>query len=203
MFSSRLATRCSPSKRFRIQTRKTRTLSNRLAFKTLAATAAVVMSAAVACAQETTQEPALSAQQKPTAKPHKVWTEDDIAALRPSVDDEPGQKKAQVSAEVSATAGTPTSFAPQPSSQVKQASALVEAERAIEDLLEDINDQRDTLARLNKELGEVPEDQRVERTREIERRSSVLQECEKDLKALQDKRDEFARKTALANSVGT
>jgi chromosome segregation ATPase len=75
-------------------------------------------------------------------------------------------------------------------------NSFEEVERAINDCLEDVGDQKDTLARLSKELHEIPEDQRAERMKEIERRTAVLQESQKELKALQDRRDDLASRAA-------
>ena len=162
----------------------------------------MLSAAAVARAQDTAPEPAPFVQQKPALKVHKVWTEDDIAALRVPVEEDTARKEVQTAAADLPKPGTATNLDLQPLARVKQPSTLEELEPAIEDLLEDINDQLDTLDRLNKELREVPADQKVERTKEIERRSAVLQESQRDLKALQDRRDALARKAALANSAG-
>jgi chromosome segregation ATPase len=177
-------------------------LRNSIAFKTLAATAAVLVAAAVAVAQDTTQKAAQSARQKPAVNSHKVWTEDDIAALRSPADDYLMQKEAQAAAAALANQRAATNLALQPSLAPKQPSTLEETERAIKDSLEDIQDQKNTLARLNKELDETPEDQRAERAKEIERRTAVLQASQEELKGFQDRRNDLASKAAVASSGG-
>jgi hypothetical protein len=173
-------------------------LRNSLVLWAVAATTGLLMtSAVVRCQDPTTPEPASTATPKPAPKPHKVWTDDDVATLRSPADDYLAQKEAQAQAEDSAKLHRAADPGDKSSPQAKLPNSLEEVERAIKDSLEDIRDQKDTLARLSKELHEIPEEQRVERTKQIERRTAVLQESEKELKSLQAKRDDLVVKAMI------
>jgi hypothetical protein len=159
----------------------------------MAATAAFLMTAALAGAQDS--PPAPPPPQKPALASHKVWTNDDIVSLRSPAANYLAQKEAEAAAEALAKLRTST-VPSQPSQEIKQPISLKDAERAITDLLEDIQDQQATLDRLSKERDESPEDQKRAKMREIERRTAVLQESQKELKALQDTRDDLASRAA-------
>jgi predicted component of viral defense system (DUF524 family) len=163
----------------------------------VAATTALLMTAAVVRSQDpATPEPAPTAPPKSAPKPQKIWTEDDVATLRAPADDYLAQKAAQAQGDASAKLHGEASPVGHSSPQTKLPNSLEEVERVIGDSLEDIRDQKNTLARLSKELHEIPEDQRAERIKEIERRTAVLEESQKELKALQDRRDDLASRAA-------
>jgi hypothetical protein len=177
-------------------------LRNSLVLRVVATTIALLMTAAVVRSQDPTAPqpaptaPAPTAPTKPAPKPHKIWTDDDVATLRPPADDDVAQKAAQAQGDGSAKLHGEASPIGHSSPQTKLPNSLEEVERAINDSLEDVRDQKDTLARLSKELHEIPEDQRAERMKEIERRTAVLQESQKELKALQDRRDDLVSRAA-------
>jgi hypothetical protein len=175
---------------------------NGLKVNILAAAAATLFAPAVALAQDTTQKSAQPAAYKTASKPHKVWTEDDIESLRSPGDVYRLQKEAQAAAQASNHEAAPNKLAPQTTVAIKQPATLEETERAIKDSQDDIQDQKDTLARLSQELRESPADQKAVREKEIERRTAVLQESQNQLKAFQVSRDDLARKTAVARSMG-
>jgi hypothetical protein len=110
-------------------------------------------------------------QRKPTPTPRKVWTEDNIVGLRQPVDIYLVQKQAQAAAEALAKVRKVAAEPYASSVKIKEPRTLEEVARAITDSLEDIDDQKATLARLNKELDESPEDQKAEKTK----KSSVAQ----------------------------
>jgi hypothetical protein len=169
----------------------------------VAATTASLMTAGVVRSQNPTPPqpaptaPAPTAPTKLAPKPQKIWTDDDIATLRAPADDDVAQKASQAEDDPATKRHGEASSVGPSSSQTKTPNSLEEVERAIRDSLEDIRDQKDTLARLSKELGESPEDQRAERTKEIARRTGVLQESQGELKALQAKRDELVVKAII------
>jgi hypothetical protein len=177
-------------------------LRNSLVLRIVAATIALLMTAAVVRSQNPTAPqpappaPAPTAPTKPAPKPHKIWTDDDVATLHPPADDDVAQKAAQAQGDGSAKLHGEASPIGHSSTPTKLPNSFEEVERAINDCLEDVGDQKDTLARLSKELHEIPEDQRAERTKEIERRTAVLQESQKELKALQGRRDDLASRAA-------
>jgi hypothetical protein len=184
-------------------------MRNLLTLKTLAGAAVILMTAALARAQNSRSSPPpppapeQPAPEKPALEPHKVWTNDDVVALRSPADEYLLQKEAQAAAEALAKQRAAATLVPQPSHETKQQpSSVEEAEQVIAHSLEDIQDQQATLERLSKDLDESPEDQKSARKKEIERRTAVLQESRKELKALQDRRDDLATDAGLANSTG-
>jgi hypothetical protein len=180
-------------------------MRNTLTLKTLAWT--ILATAALGRTQDpppsappTAEKPASG---KPALEPHKIWTNDDIVSLRSPADEYLMQKEAQATAEALAKLHHAAISTPEPSQETKpQPNSVEEAERAITNSLADIQDQQATLDRLSKELDESPEDQKSPKKKEIERRSAVLQESQKELKALQDRREDLATHGALANSAG-
>jgi hypothetical protein len=176
-------------------------LSDSLSLKTLIAFAVLLMTVGLAHGQNPVPAPAAPEPQKPASTTRKVWTEDEIVSLRSPADNYIAEKEAREAAEALAKGRTVAAEVCPSSVKLKGPKTLEEAERAILDSLGDIDDQKATLAKLNKELDESPEDQKAAKSKEIERRTVVLEESQKELKALQDKRDNLASKAAPVSSA--
>lgn len=76
-----------------------------------------------------------------------------------------------------------------------------ETQRAIDDTLQDINDQKDALDRLNKELASAPDVQKAGIQREIDRHTTGVQTSQQELKVLQDHFKQMINKPPGANSA--
>jgi hypothetical protein len=175
-------------------------LKNSLVLGVVAATTASLMTAGVVRSQAPTARqpaPTAPARTKSAPKPRKVWTDDDVATLRAPIDEHVAQKAAQAQDDPATKQHGEASAVGESSRQTKPPNSLEEVERAISNSLEDIRDQKDTLARLSKELGQSPDEQRAGRSKEIERRTAVLQESQKELKVLQTERDELVVKAMI------
>jgi hypothetical protein len=172
-------------------------LRNSPILKALATVATVLLAAAAAVAQNPTPDTTHKPQQ-PAAqvdlRPH-VWTNDDIVLLRSPADIYQLEKEAQEAAEALAQERAKAELASKPPVDPKQPATLEETDRAIKESQEDIQDQKDTLARLRKELDESPENEKVEKAKEIDRRTAVLEASETELKTFQDRRTELAKAT--------
>ena len=170
-----------------------------IVIKALETTATILIAATVAVAQSPTPQTNRQLEQLAAAQDalkHHVWTNDDIVSLRSPADVYQIQKEAREAAEFLAQQRAKEELASKPPLDSKHPATLEETERAIKDSLEDIQDQKETLARLGKELDDSPEQEKAEKTKEIDRRTAVLQASENELKAFQDRRDELAKAAA-------
>jgi chromosome segregation ATPase len=167
-----------------------------LVIKALVPASTLFLAATLAVAQnsnqDSTQKPDQSVAEQDSLK-HYVWTNDNIVSLRTPADLYQLEKEAREAAEALAQQRAIAERTSQPPLGVKLPATLEETEQAIKDSQDDIQDQKETIARLRKELDESPEEQRAEKTKEIDRRTAVLEASEKELKAFEDRRNELVK----------
>ena len=176
-------------------------MSSRFRLRTLITIAGLLMTASVGRSQNMVGLPAAAEPQKSASTSRKIWTEDDLLSLRTPADNYLAQKEAEAAAAALAKLRAAADPAHPSSLKIRQANSVEEAERAIKDTLEDIQDQKATLARLNKEVDESPKEERAEKIKDIERRAGILEESQAELKALQARRDDLAGKVTSGNSA--
>jgi chromosome segregation ATPase len=83
---------------------------------------------------------------------------------------------------------------------LKMPATVAETRQAIDATLQDINDQKDAIDRLNKELDSAPEVQKAGIQREIDRHTTGVQNSQQEMKALQDHLKQLNRKSPNENS---
>lgn len=121
---------------------------------------------------------------------HKVWSNDNIAALRTPEDKyleaEEASPAAQPTVPAAPTApSSPAKPAAQPST-VKLPETIEKTEQAIRENSQDIRDAQDRLRQLESELTVTPEPQKTQKQAEIKRNEKLIEDAEADLKILQD-----------------
>src|SRR2546426_4186764 len=175
-------------------------MKRRILLQTVSALAATLGAAVVAHGQGA-PPPAAAQQkdQKPAAKPHKVWTNDDFASL-PSQADTDSKAKGTLS-----TVGAPASQDAQPKAaqapppnapapNIIVPKSLEEADKMVQESTVFTNDEAIALARKEKELEEAPEDKKADLQKEVEMHKRYLEDSRRELKAYQDKKKEMEKK---------
>ncbi|HVS89940.1 MAG TPA: hypothetical protein VHF01_17185 [Candidatus Acidoferrum sp.] len=146
--------------------------------------------------------PAAAAQdpQPPPAKVKKVWTNDELESSRTPMDQYLADKEAREAASAAQAAADAI-----PSQQlplgIKMPVTVEETRQAVDDSLQDINDQKDAIDRLNKELESAPDEQKAGIQREIDRHTTGVQTSQQEMKALQDHLKQLNSKSPSENSA--
>jgi chromosome segregation ATPase len=153
-----------------------------------------------AAAQEPQQQPPIVTLdlQLPLTKTKKVWTNDDVESARSPMDQYLVDKEAREAADA-AQAAADAIASEKALAVLKTPATVEETRRAIEDTQQDINDQKDALDRLNKELESAPDVQKAGIQREIDRHTTGVQTSQQDLKVLQDHLRQLNRKSSSEN----
>ena len=134
----------------------------------------------------------LSEQQTPPSRPHriKIWTNDDLIALRTPEDIYILAKEAKAAAAEEAKA-LMACFA------WNQTEATIEeTQKALEDTLQSIRDSEDAVAQVRKQLEDSPENLRARNQKELERRTTELQASREQLSVLQQRLRELTKEPA-------
>jgi hypothetical protein len=69
---------------------------------------------------------------------------------------------------------------------IKMPATVEKTRRAIDETLQDINDEKEAIDRLNKELESAPEEQKTGIQRELDRHTTGVQTSQQEKKALED-----------------
>ncbi len=169
-------------------------MKRRIVLQTVSALAAMLGAAAIAQGQGAPPPaPAQQKDQKPAPKPHKVWTNDDLASSLPpakgalSTVGAPADQDAQPKA-----AQAPPPNAPAPN--IVAPKSLEEADKMVQQSTVFSNDEAMALAQKEKELQEAPEDKKAELQKEVEMHKRYLEDSRREVKAYQDKRKELEKK---------
>ena len=175
-------------------------MKRQIFLRTLAAFTATFGAAVVAQAQAAPPPaPAPQKDEKPAPKPHKVWTNDDLASSLPPADASlrskgalstvgaPADQDAQPKA---AQAAPPNTLAP----NIVVPKSLEEADKMVQQSTVFSNDEAMALAQKEKELQEAPEDKKAELQKEVEMHKRYLEDSRREVKAYQDKRKELEKK---------
>lgn len=135
--------------------------------------------------QPATQQ--LAQPDRPTAKQHKVWTNDDVILLRTPADNYRVEKEAKETAKAEAAAKLaiqPKEFNDAPL-QIGLPSSVEETQLMIKNKEREISDAQATLASLNAELISVPEEQKKTKEKEFNIVSGELDRARRELEVLQ------------------
>jgi hypothetical protein len=142
-------------------------------------------------------QPELKAQAtpQPEGKQKKVWTNDDIIALRTPADIYLFEKEAKEAAEAEAAAKREAD-----ARQIKEGgltlelpSTAEETQRLINTRQDQIKDFQDAIDRLKKDLPDALPDKKPETEKQIELLNGYLQKAQLELKALQDHLQDLAK----------
>lgn len=121
---------------------------------------------------------------------HKVWSNDNIAALRTPEDKYLEAEQASPASQPAAPAASPARSSPaKPSAQpstIKLPETIEKTEQAIRENTQDIHDAEDRLRQLESELTATPEPQKTQKQAEIKRNEKLIEDAEADVKILQD-----------------
>ena len=142
--------------------------------------------------------------QKPAAKPHKVWTEDNLSTVRTQADNYIEAKDRQSTTAVNATASVQTAAEKQPAgnSQKPNTAPLAHAKSAqdadfkIEWEKKDIQGQEEYLARMQGELEQASPEQKEHIQKLIEQHKQILADTQKELQGLQEQKKDFQKNPA-------
>jgi flagellum-specific peptidoglycan hydrolase FlgJ len=134
---------------------------------------------------------------KPTSKPHKVWTEDDLGSVHPAAV-EPENQTAQAGATEQGSAANQTSTSKQPQKGVPPPTltnpkSVADADKMIAWEGRDIQAQEEFIARLRTQIDEAPADQKERLAKLLQERTQILANTHNELKNLQNKRKELEK----------
>jgi hypothetical protein len=126
--------------------------------------------------------------EKPTSKPKRVWTNEDVVALRTPADTYQAEKEAQAAAEAEAVAkeAARANLIKDASLTIKLPATAEETQRMIKTKQGEIGDGQAGIERMNSELPSTPEDQRATVQKEIDRVTADLQKDRLELEVLQN-----------------
>jgi len=148
---------------------------------------------ATATASSLQQQPP-EQQQTPQPRSHsiKIWTNDDLIALRTPEDIYILAKEAQAAADE--TKAIMACFA------WNQTEATIEeTQKAIQDTLQSIRDSEDAVAQVRKQLDDAPESLKARNQKELERRTTELQTSREQLSILQQHLRELTKQPPAEN----
>lgn len=123
--------------------------------------------------------------QPPAVDIKKVWTNDDLESSRSPMDQYLVDKEASEAAAAEQAAADAIA-SQQALARIKTPATAEETQHAIGDTLQDINDEKDAIDRLNKEFEAAPDEQKPGIQREIDRHTSGVQTSQQELRALRD-----------------
>src|SRR5260370_2720173 len=173
-------------------------MKRQILLQTVSALAATLGAAVVAQGQVArSPAPAQQKDQKPAPKPHKVWTNDDLASSLPPADARSKGALSTVGAPADQDAQPKVAQAPPPNTpapNIVDPKSLEEADKMVQQSTVFANDEAVALARKEKELEEAPEDKKADLQKEVEMHKRYLKESRKQLKALEDKKKEMEKK---------
>lgn len=153
--------------------------------------------------------------QKPEAKPHKVWTEDDISSVRTPADQYQEQKDQDAAARVAAKASQPAAAGQAPAetkSTSKAGRAALSNPKSLEDAdkyiaweKRDLDAQVEYLEKLRQQVSEASGDERARLEKELRKAENVLAGTRAELSTLQQQRKtlEKAKNTQTSASSST
>ena len=165
--------------------------------RSVAATAVALGFSLGANAQSASEKPTPRKRQKPAAKTHKVWTEDNISAVRTPADmlieAKDSQESDAASKQAAALSETTSSDPAKPARTAPLASAksVDDADAKIAWEQRDIQGQRETIDRLQQQLATASPDEREHLQKLIEQHKQYMAETQEEMESL------IAQKKAL------
>lgn len=126
--------------------------------------------------------------QQPAVKQKRVWTNDDVVALRTPADTYQVDKEARQAAEAEQAAkqAAEAKEPKQPALTVKLPNTAEETQKAIVEKEGQITGEQNGLERLLRELPDASDDQKADMQKEVDRLAADLPRIRTQLKALQD-----------------
>jgi Sec-independent protein translocase protein TatA len=127
----------------------------------------------------------------PAVKKKKVWTNDDVIALRTPGDQYQVEKEEKEAAEAAAAAKEAAMRAAaksekQPPLDIKLPDTVEETGKMLKDTQDDIQEVTVVLDKMRKEFPDVPEEQQPGKQKEIDRLTATLVTLRRNAQALQD-----------------
>jgi hypothetical protein len=137
-------------------------------------------------------------------KRRKVWTNDDVVALRTPTDNYLAEKEAKQAAEAEEAAEDAARKADakpdkEPPLDIKLPDTPEETEKLLKETQIDMQEDVDALDKLQKELLETPAEQQVAKQKEINRLTGNLETLQRDVKALQEHLQSLRKKSQGEN----
>ena len=171
------------------------------------ALASTLSASLVVHAQETQQVSGSSRpaeKEKPAPKTRKVWTNENLVFHRPPTIVSGSQQDGSGAGNAVAN-GTDASKPAQGAwqSKIKPPATVAEADKMISLWTVDVSDEEKTVARIQKELDEAPEDQKAYKQKALEQHLASLESTRQELKYLQDRREDLANKRSGGKQAGT
>jgi hypothetical protein len=143
--------------------------------------------------------------QKPASKPHKVWTEDNLSAVRTPSDTYVEVKERQAATTAAATASAQTASEKQPAANsqkpsktppLSHAKSAEDADFKIGWEKRDIQGQEEYLATMQERLDQAPPEQKEHIHQLIEQHKQILADTQNELKGLEDQKKDFQKNPA-------
>jgi hypothetical protein len=159
--------------------------------------------------QPSRQEPqstaAPSASPQTNAKGHRVWTNEDLVALRTPADIYLLEKEALEAAEAAAAAAKEAADRDAAANGQEQAPGIKlpqtqeETEKMLKDAQANIQEESLALESLKNELPNTPAEQQAEKQKEIDRVSASLEQLKRDAQTIEDHLKTFGEKPSTEN----
>jgi hypothetical protein len=189
-----------------------------LTLKTTLAAAVLCWSAYGAEAQDNQQsEATTNTPKKPAAKPHKVWTDDEVRSLRTPEDthvEAVERKKEQ--AELKQKQQAEAARAPQEPAQSEEAKkqaiikqlppkfanpkSLNDVDGAVDWEKRDIAAQEEGLEKLKVQVDEAPAEDKARLNKLLEERTRILADTREELKVVEEKKKQFEKPQAQSSN---
>jgi hypothetical protein len=146
-----------------------------------------------------------SASPQTNAKGHRVWTNEDLVALRTPADIYLLEKEALEAAEAAAAAAKEAADREAATSGQEQAPGIKlpqtqeETEKMLKDTQANMQEESLALESLKNELPNTPTEQQAEKQKEIDRVTASLEKLKRDAQALEDHLKTFGEKPSTEN----
>jgi hypothetical protein len=146
-----------------------------------------------------------SASPQTNAKGHRIWTNEDLVALRTPADIYLLEKEALEAAEAAAAAAKEAADREAATSGQEQAPGIKlpqtqeETEKMLKDTQANMQEESLALESLKNELPNTPTEQQAEKQKEIDRVTASLEKLKRDAQALEDHLKTFGEKPSTEN----
>lgn len=142
---------------------------------------------------------------QPSAKGHKVWTNDDVVLIRTPADNYQMELEAKKAADAKAAAKEAALRATlksekQPPLDIKLPATAEETEQMIKNTESDVQEETVIFDKMQKELLDTPAEQQAKKQKEIDHLNGLIETSQRDLKALQDHLQALRAKSQKENS---
>jgi hypothetical protein len=182
---------------------------NTILFSAILASAAALGFSAPVFAQSDSQASSKPAKQrKPAAKPHRVWTNDEIGSVRTPADAYIETEQQQTDR---AGAGVQTASEKQPIANAPKTSrspalsnpkTTADADRMIDWVERDVEGQEEFLVKLKQEIAEAPDGERKDRLLKVlQERQQILADTRRERQALQGEKASLKKQASAPSTT--